>query len=63
VRLPRRNWVLLSLVLLAGAWAIYDLLRRLTELGPAPTSNRWLLPALSLALVVLTLGLAGVWPG
>ena len=60
MRWRRRNWVLLSLALLAGAWAIYDLLRRLNELGPTPAGNRWLLPALSLALVVMTLGLAGV---
>ncbi len=39
---------------------MYRLLAWLVEFGPSSETSRWLLPTLSLALVVLTLGLAGV---
>jgi two-component system nitrogen regulation sensor histidine kinase NtrY len=54
------RWVLLVAVLLAGCWVVYETLTRIAEIGPWVEASRWLLPVLSLALVVLTLGLAGV---
>jgi len=57
-RKPR--WILSVTVLLVGAWAVYRLLAWTLEYGPTHETSRWLLPALSLALVVLSLGLAGV---
>ena len=57
---PGRRWPALVLLTLGVSWAIYYLLAKTAELGSAAEGSRWLLPALSLALVVLTLGLGGV---
>jgi len=54
------RWAGLVLLVVAAPWALYALLRRLADLGPRLDANRFLLPALSVALVLLTLGLAGV---
>jgi two-component system nitrogen regulation sensor histidine kinase NtrY len=56
----KKRWVGLVLLVLGLPWAIYYLLSRLAEPELSPEAGQWLLPALSLALVVLTLGLAGV---
>ncbi len=53
------RWVLVVAVLLAVLWGMYSLLARLAEFGPLE-ANQLLLSALSLGLVILTLGLAGV---
>ncbi len=57
----RRNfrW-LLMLVLVAAVVGIYVLASRLAELGPELEVNRFLLPTLSIGLVVLVLVLAGI---
>jgi two-component system nitrogen regulation sensor histidine kinase NtrY len=52
--------VALAIVLAGVLWSIYYALFELAEPGPVTDVSEWLLPALSLALVVLTLGLAGL---
>src|SRR5262245_46599936 len=56
----QRRYILLAILALALPWGIYGLLFGLTVPENSPESHQWLLPALSLTLVVLTLGLAGV---
>ncbi len=56
----RPHSILAVAVLLLGSWGVYRLLAGLVEFGPGSEGRGWLLPLLSLALVVLTLGLAGV---
>jgi two-component system nitrogen regulation sensor histidine kinase NtrY len=56
---PKLRWAGLVVVVLGLPWAIYYMLFRLSEADSA-WQGQWLLPALSLSLVVLTLGLAGV---
>ena len=58
----RRNllWLLLVLPLLAAPWAFHRYLGGLADVGPLSTLDQLMLPVLSLALVVLTLGLGGV---
>jgi two-component system nitrogen regulation sensor histidine kinase NtrY len=58
--LRRARWGVRILVLLAGAWGLYYLWSRYVEAGRSLDTTQVVLPALSLALVVLTLGLAGV---
>jgi len=58
-RRPKLRWAGLVVVVLGLPWAIYYMLFRLSEADSA-WQGQWLLPALSLSLVVLTLGLAGV---
>jgi two-component system nitrogen regulation sensor histidine kinase NtrY len=54
----RARWILLAALLLGGAWSVYRLLDRSTEVGQS--GEPWGLVPLSLALIVLTLALAGV---
>lgn len=58
--LPRTRWTLLVLLLIGGPWGLYYLLARASEVERPQELNQLVLPALSLALIVLTLGLAGV---
>jgi two-component system nitrogen regulation sensor histidine kinase NtrY len=54
------GWVTVVVLLLIAVWIIYALLTKLAARGPELDLNQLLLPALSLALVVLALALAGV---
>jgi two-component system nitrogen regulation sensor histidine kinase NtrY len=54
------GWLGLALLLAVGVWGLYRLVLEVADLGPDPDLNQLLLPALSLALVVLALALAGV---
>jgi len=53
-------WLTLALLLVGLASGIYLIVKRLEEAGPSFVANRLLLPFLSIAVVVLVLGLAGV---
>jgi two-component system nitrogen regulation sensor histidine kinase NtrY len=53
-------WVATVLILLGAVWGLYVLFARLAELGPELDLGELLLPTLSLAVVVLALGLAGI---
>ena len=54
------RWVGAVLALFVAVWALYRLFDRLTEPGANLELNQAVLPALSLALVILALALAGV---
>ena len=54
------RWVAVVAVLLVVVWALYALFDRLTAPGSGIESAQLVLPALSLLLVILALGLAGV---
>jgi len=54
------RWVGAVIALLVAVWALYRLFDRLTEPGANLELNQAVLPALSLALVILALALAGV---
>ena len=53
-------WLTLALLLVGLASGIYLIVKHLEEAGPSFVANRLLLPFLSIAVVVLVLGLAGV---
>ena len=53
-------WIAAALLLLGATWGVYALFSHLAGAGPELDINQVLLPALSLALVVLALGLAGI---
>jgi two-component system nitrogen regulation sensor histidine kinase NtrY len=59
---PRHTlrWVGAVIALFVSVWALYRLFDRLTEPGANLELNQFVLPALSLALVILALALAGV---
>jgi len=59
-RRHKKRWVALAILMLGVLWLVYYTLFRLAESGPPAEAGQGLLTALSLALVVLTLGLAGV---
>jgi two-component system nitrogen regulation sensor histidine kinase NtrY len=54
------GWLVLCVVLLAAIWAGYGLLQRLAEAGPELADNRFLLTLLTIAIIVLALGFAGI---
>jgi two-component system nitrogen regulation sensor histidine kinase NtrY len=54
------GWIAMVLVLLGAVWGLYALFAQLAEAGPDLDVNQILLPALSLMLVVVALGLAGI---
>jgi len=54
------RWVGAVIALFVAVWALYRLFDRLTEPGANLELNQAVLPALSLALVILALALAGV---
>ena len=54
------RWVGAVIALFVAVWALYRLFDSLTESGPDLELNQAVLPALSLALVILALALAGV---
>jgi two-component system nitrogen regulation sensor histidine kinase NtrY len=54
------RWVGVALILLVTVWGLYRLFDRLTDPGPGIELNQVVLPAMSLALVILALALAGV---
>jgi len=54
------GWVVASLALLVAVWASYRALDRLTGNEPDPLVNAFLIPALSIAVVVLAAALAGL---
>ena len=49
-----------AILLLVVLWLIYYVLFRPAELGSGSEPDQWLLPGLSLAVVIVALGLAGV---
>ncbi len=54
------GWVGAVVLLGAVIWGFYLLLQRLVELGSEYAANRYILPVLTIALVVLSLALGGV---
>jgi two-component system nitrogen regulation sensor histidine kinase NtrY len=54
------GWLGLCAALGAAIWGIYAFLQRLAETGPEFAANRLLLTFLTIAIIVLALGLAGV---
>ena len=62
--MPRKRgtarWVVTALVLSAAAWGIYSLITDLSEEGAWQGTERYYLPALSIALTVLSLALVGL---
>jgi len=54
------RWVAVAVVLLLAIGGIYQVIAHLAEVGPGSGADRLLLPMLSIAVVVMALGLAGV---
>ncbi len=54
------GWIAVIAVLLGAIGGGYLVLDRLAEVGPEAGTARWLLPLLSAAIVLLSLGLAGI---
>jgi two-component system nitrogen regulation sensor histidine kinase NtrY len=54
------RWITMVGVLLVAVWGLYALFDRLTAAGSGQASTQLILPALSLLVVILALGLAGV---
>src|SRR3990172_13273580 len=54
------GWVAVALALLVAIGGIYQLIQRMAEVGPDSGADRLLLNVLSIAIVVMSLGLAGV---
>jgi len=57
---PSARWSVVALVLLLAIFGVYELIAELAEVGPGSGADRLLLPLLSIAVVVMALGLAGV---
>ncbi len=54
------RWVAVTVALLLAIGAVYQAIAHLAEVGPGSGADRLLLPMLSIAVVVMALGLAGV---
>ena len=54
------RWIVMVGVLLVAVWGLYALIDRMTAAGSGQASPQLILPALSLLVVILALGLAGV---